>query len=150
MSQNIKVIQSNLSEIKIDIPNNIKGVTISKSHNINQKKESSKLNSKENNKVNFNDCVQFLHLRTGKFLSYRTYDEYLKTYIELTDNMSKNTIFRFTPAFVYQTENSTNVFFDLTIQIACGEKKTRNEKFISNIRSYKEDIFKKNKSNTKN
>ena len=107
--------------------------------------KSAKLMKTENNKVNFNDCVQFLHLRTGKFLSYRTYDEYLKTYIELTDNMSKNTIFRFTPAFVYQTENSTNVFFDLTIQIACGEKKTRNEKFISNIRSYKEDIFKKNK-----
>ena len=80
-------------------------------------KKSAKLMKTESNKVNFNDCVQFLHIRTGKFLSYRTYDEYLKTYVELTDNMSKNTIFRFTPAYVYQVENSTNVFFDLTIQV---------------------------------
>ena len=109
-------------------------------------KKSVKLMKTENNKVNFNDCVQFLHIKTGKFLSYRTYDEYLKTYVELTDNMSKNTIFRFTPAFVYQVENSTNVFFDLTIQIACGEKKTGNEKFISNIKSYRTTLLKENKA----
>ena len=109
-------------------------------------KKSAKLMKTESNKVNFNDCVQFLHIRTGKFLSYRTYDEYLKTYVELTDNMSKNTIFRFTPAYVYQVENSTNVFFDLTIQIACGEKKTGNEKFISNIKSYRQTLLKENKA----
>ena len=109
-------------------------------------KKSAKLMKKENNKVNFNDCVQFLHIRTGKFLSYKTYDEHLKSYVELTDNMSKNTIFRFTPAYAYQVENSTTVFFDLTIQIACGEKKTGNEKFISNIKSYKKTLFKGNKA----
>ena len=37
-------------------------------------------------------------------------------------------------------ENSTNVFFDLTIQIACGEKKTGNEKFISNIKHHKQNV----------
>ena len=109
-------------------------------------KKSSKLMQNDNNKINFNDCVQFLHIRTGKFLSYKTYDEYLKSYVELTDNMSKNTIFRFTPAYVYQMENSTTVFFDLTIQIACGEKKTGNEKFISNIKSYKPKTFKGKKA----
>ena len=108
--------------------------------------KSTKLMKTESNKVNFNDCVQFLHIKTGKFLSFKTYDEYLKTYVELTDNMSKNTIFRFTPAFVYQVENSTNVFFDLTIQIACGEKKTGNEKFISNIKSYRQSFVKDNKA----
>ena len=109
-------------------------------------KQSAKLMKTDNNKVNFNDCVQFLHIRTGKFLSYRTYDEYLKTYVELTDKMSKNTIFRFTPAYVYQVENSTNVFFDLTIQIACGDKKTGNEKFISNIDNSKQSLFKESKA----
>ena len=109
-------------------------------------KKSSKLMTKENNKVNFNDCVQFLHLRTGKFLSYKTYDEYLKSYVELTDIMSKHTIFRFTPAYAYQVENSTTVFFNLTIQIACGEKKTGNEKFISNIKSYKQTVLKEKKA----
>ena len=109
-------------------------------------KQSAKLMKTDSNKVNFNDCVQFLHIRTGKFLSYRTYDEYLKTYVELTDKMSKNTIFRFTPAYVYQVENSTNVFFDLTIQIACGDKKTGNEKFISNIDNSKQSLFKESKA----
>ena len=95
--------------------------------------KSSKLLKKWNNKVNFNDCVQFLHIKTGKFLCYKSYDGFLKTYIELTDNMSKNTIFRFTPTFNYQTENSTSVFYDLTIQIACGEKTIGKEKFVSYI-----------------
>ena len=108
-------------------------------------KQSAKLMKTDSNKVNFNDCVQFLHIRTGKFLSYRTYDEYLKTYVELTDKTSKNTIFRFTPAYVYQVENSTNVFFDLTIQIACGDKKTGNEKFISNIDNSKQSLYKESK-----
>ena len=103
-------------------------------------KKSAKSMNIESNKVNFNDCVQFLHIKTGKFLCYKTYDQYLKTYVELTEHMSKNTIFRFRPAYVYQVENSTNVFFDLTIQIACGEKKTGNEKFISNIKHHKQNV----------
>ena len=99
--------------------------------------QSVKLMRKENNRVNFNDSVQFLHIKSGKFLSFKKHDQHLKTYVELTEKMSKNTIFRFTPAFKYQAENSTNVYFNLTIQIACGEKNTRNEKYISNIKSYK-------------
>ena len=87
----------------------------------------------DNNKVNFNDSVQFLHIQSGKFLSFKNHDEHLKTYIELSEKMSKNTIFRFNSAFKYQEDNSTNVFFNMTIKISCGEKNTRNEKYISNI-----------------
>ena len=79
--------------------------------------------------------MQFLHIKSGKFLSFRNHDEQLKTYIELTEKASKNTIFRFTSAFDYQTENSTNVYFNMSIQIACGEKNTRNEKYINNIKN---------------
>ena len=99
--------------------------------------QSVKLMREKNNRVNFNDCVQFLHIKTGKFLSFKKHDDHLKTYIELTEKVSKNTIFRFTPAYQYQAANSTNVYFDLTIQIACGEKRTRKEKYVSNIRNYK-------------
>ena len=88
--------------------------------------QSTKAMRKDNNKVNFGDSVQFLHIKSGKFLSFKKRDEQLKTYIELTDKVSKNTIFRFTTAFDYQTENSTNVYFDMTLQIACGEKNTTN------------------------
>jgi hypothetical protein len=87
---------------------------------------------KNNNKVNFNDCVQFMHIKSGKFLEYKSNNKNLKTYIQLTNNMSPRTIFRFMPAFNYQSETSTNVFFDLTIKIACGDKKARREKFIVN------------------
>ena len=96
---------------------------------------STKNMTKDNNKVNFDDSVQFLHIKSGKFLSFRNHDEQLKTYIELTEKASKNTIFRFTSAFDYQTENSTNVYFNMSIQIACGEKNTRNEKYINNIKN---------------
>ena len=95
--------------------------------------QSVKFMRNDNNKVNFNDSVQFLHIKSGKFLSFKTHDEYLKTYIELSEKMSKNTIFRFISAFKYQEDNSTNVFFNMTIKISCGEKNTRNEKYISNI-----------------
>lgn len=99
--------------------------------------QSVKLMKKDNNRVNYNDSVQFLHLKSGKFLCFKKHDEHLKTYVELTEKMSKNTIFRISPGFNYQSENSTNVYFNLTIQIACGEKNSRNEKYISNIRSYR-------------
>ena len=97
--------------------------------------QSTKAMRKDNNKVNFGDSVQFLHIKSGKYLSFKKRDEQLKTYIELSEKVSKNTIFRFTTAFDYQTENSTNVYFDMTLQIACGEKNTRNEKYISNIKN---------------
>ena len=94
--------------------------------------KSLKLMKKDNNKVNFNDCVQFMHLKSGKFLEYKLHNKNLKTYIQLSNNMSQRTLFRFVPAFNYQSETSTNVFFDLTIKIACGEKKTIREKYIVN------------------
>lgn len=109
-------------------------------------KESIKL---MNNKINFGDCVQFLHIRSGKFLSFKKHDEYLKTYIELTEKMSKNTIFRFTPAFQYQERNSTNVYFQLTLRIACGEKRTKNEKYekyVSNIKVHEEEKIPNNEN----
>ena len=85
------------------------------------------LMKKDNNKVNFNDCVQFMHIKSGKFLEYKSKNKNLKTYIQLTNNMFPRTIFRFLPAFNYQSETSTNVFYDLTLQIACGDKKARRE-----------------------
>ena len=46
--------------------------------------------------------------------------------------MSPNTIFRILHGFNYQSENSTNVFFNLGIKIACGDKTTNREKFLAN------------------
>ena len=97
--------------------------------------------TKENNKVNFNECVQFMHIKTGKFLSFRKHEDHLKTYIELTEKVSRNTIFRFTPAFQYQAQNSTNIPFNEAINISCGEKITRNEKCISYKQNRKIQIY---------
>ena len=94
--------------------------------------KSLKLMKGENNKVNYNDSVQFLHLKSGKFLEFKTNNKNLKTYIQLTNNMSQRTIFRFIPAFSYQSENSTNVFYNLAIRIACGDKAAKKEKFMVN------------------
>ena len=90
------------------------------------------LNSKDKY-VNFNDCVQFMHIKSGKFLEFKKNNESLKIYIQLTDTLSENTIFRFIPAFNYQGENSTKVMINLIIKIACGERQisTDNEKFLS-------------------
>ena len=94
--------------------------------------KSLKLMKGENNKVNYNDSVQFLHLKSGKFLEFKTNNTNLKTYIQLTNNMSQRTIFRFIPAFSYQSETSTNVFYNLAIRIACGDKQAKKEKFMVN------------------
>ena len=56
----------------------------------------------------------------------------LKIYIELSSKMSPNTIFRILHGFNYQSENSTNVFFNLGVKIACGDKTTNREKFLAN------------------
>ena len=73
-----------------------------------------------------------MHIKSGKFLEHKSNNKNLKTYIQLTNNISPRTKFRFLPAFNYQSETSTSVFYDLTIQIACGDKKTRREKYIVN------------------
>ena len=85
------------------------------------------------NYINFNDCVRFMHIKSGKFLEYVQDPETLKIYICLTDTPSENTIFRFIPAFNYQGENSTKVMNNLILKIACGGNKISgdNEKFIS-------------------
>ena len=130
LRQMIKKIQRNLNEASeqqiIDYYKRFKQ-EIQTNHD-----KSINLMKPENNKLNYNDCVQFLHLKSGKFLEYKSNSKNLKTYIQLSNNMSQRTIFRFIPAFNYQSETSTNVFFYLAIQIACGDKKSIREKFIVN------------------
>ena len=90
------------------------------------------LNSNEKY-VNFNDSVQFMHIKSGKFLEFKKNNESLKIHIQLTDTLSENTIFRFIPAFNYQGENSARVMINLILKIGCGAKQTstENEKFLS-------------------
>ena len=116
-----------------------------------------KLLTSKDNYVNFNDCVQFLHIKSGKFLEFKKNPETLRIYIRLTETLSENTIFRFIPAYPYQGENSAKVMINLILKIACGENMLSgdNEKFINK----KEKINKntsiirntldKNKSNKK-
>ena len=95
-------------------------------------KYSIKLLTSKNNYVNFNDCVQFMHIKSGKFLEFKKHNESLKIYIELTETLSENTLFRFVPAYNYQSENSTKVMINLIMKIACGEKHSIDkEKFLS-------------------
>ena len=92
------------------------------------------LNSKDKY-VNFNDSVQFMHIKSGKFLEFKKIIGSLRIHIQLTDTLSHNTIFRFIPAFNYQGENSAKVMINLILKIACGEKQvsTENEKFLSKM-----------------
>ena len=98
----------------------------------NQKYSLELLKTKENY-VNFNDCIQFMHIKSGKFLEYNQDPETLKIYICLTETPSDRTTFRFVPAFNYQGENSAKVMNDLILKIACGGNiiSGSNEKFIS-------------------
>ena len=92
------------------------------------------LNSKDKS-VNFNDSVQFMHIKSGKFLEFKKISGSLRIHIQLTDTLSDNTIFRFIPAFNYQGENSAKVMINLILKIACGEKQVsyENEKFLSKM-----------------
>ena len=96
-------------------------------------KNSIKILTNKGNYINFNDCVRFMHIKSGKFLEYKQDPKTLKIYICLTDTPSENTIFRFIPAFNYQGENSAKVMNNLILKIACGGNKISgdNEKFIS-------------------
>ena len=102
--------------------------------------KSLELMKKENKRVNYYDCFQLMHLKSGSFLEYKRNNKNLKTYIQLTTNMSKRTLFRFIPSFEYQMENSTSVFFFLSVQIASGQKRNNKEKYMSG----------KNSENSKN
>ena len=90
------------------------------------------LTSKDNY-VNFNDCISFMHIKSGKFLEYKQDPKTLKIYICLTETPSENTIFRLVPAYIYQGENSAKVMNNLVLKIACGGNVLSglNEKFIS-------------------
>ena len=85
-----------------------------------------------NLKVNYNDCVLLMHLKSGKFLEYKLNNKNFKTYIQLTNHMSQRTLFRFVPAYEYQATTSTFCLYNLAIQIACGDKKAKKEKFLVN------------------
>ena len=95
-------------------------------------KYSIKLLTSKKNYVNFDDCVQFMHIKSGKFLEYNQDPETLKIYICLTETPSERTTFRFVPAFNYQGVNSTRVMNNLVLKIACGGNiiSGSNEKFI--------------------
>ena len=112
-------------------------------------KYSIKLLTSKNNYVNFNDCVQFMHIKSGKFLEFKKHNESLKIYVELTETLSENTLFRFVPAYNYQSENSTKVMINLIMKIACGEKHSIDkEKFLSkNDRNVNKAIFRSLNSN---
>ena len=94
--------------------------------------KSLKLMNKENRKVNYNDCVLIMHIKSGKFLEYKLNNKNFKTYIQLTNHISQKTLFRFVPAYEYQAATSTFCIYNLAIQIACGEKKAKKEKYIVN------------------
>ena len=91
----------------------------------------------KNNIVNYYDCFQLMHLKSGNFLEYKRNSKDLMTYIKLSSTMSKRTLFRFIPPYEYQTDNSTNVFFYLSVQIASGIKKHHQEKYICSKKSKK-------------
>ena len=82
--------------------------------------------------VNYNDCVLLMHLKSGKFLEYKLNNKNFKTYIQLTNHMSQRTLFRFVPAYEYQATTSTSCLYNLSIQIACGDKKAKKEKYLVN------------------
>ena len=115
--------------------------------------KSLKLMKEENNTVHYNDYVLFLHLKSGKFLEYKYNNKNFKTYVQLTNNISKRTIFRFLPAYDYQSETSTHCLFDLAMQIACGERNVIKEKYIVNDKikgeknSYLNNSFNREKGN---
>ena len=99
------------------------------------------LNAKDNF-INFNDCVQFMHIKSGKFLEFKKHNESLKIYIQLTETLSENTLFRFVPGYNYQSENSAKVMINLILKIACGEKhSTDKEKFLSKNEQTTKKIF---------
>jgi len=93
----------------------------------------------KNNIVNYYDCFQLMHLKSGNFLEYKRNSKDLMTYIKLSSTMSKRTLFRFIPPYEYQTDNSTNVFFYLSVQIASGIKKHHQEKYICSKKSKKKE-----------
>lgn len=82
--------------------------------------------------LNFDDSVHLVHISTGKFLKFKKNPEDLKIYLKLSKQPCKHTVFRIKPGFNYQTEFSTNVFYNLTINIACGDKITNREMYLSN------------------
>jgi hypothetical protein len=82
--------------------------------------------------INFEDNVHLVHLATGKFLKFKKNPEDLKIYLKLSKQPCRHTVFRIKPGFNYQTEYSTNVFYNLTINIACGDKITNREMYLSN------------------
>ena len=121
--------------------------------NSNQEYSIKILNSNDKS-VNFNDSVQFMHIKSGKFLEFKKSSENLQIHIQLTDTLSENTIFRFIPAFNYQGENSAKVMINLILKIACGEKQisTDNEKFFSRKEKINKSLiasFNNNKYNIK-
>ena len=69
----------------------------------------------------------FFTLQPGKFLKFTKKNEDTEINLYLSNEPSTYTIFRIRPAFSYQIENATNLFFHLSISIACGNKSSTHE-----------------------
>lgn len=105
--------------------------------------------------IHFEDSVQFVHLITGKFLSFKKETKDLNTYLSLTDQPGKNTIFRIKPGYSYQTETTNIVPYNMSITIACGDIVSNREKFLANSKytlnqHYYDMLEKINKKNEEN
>ncbi len=89
--------------------------------------ENFKMNLEKKTPINFDDNIQFLHMQSGKFLKFKKKSDDKENYLYLSKEPSNDTIFRIRPAFSYQIENATNLFYHLSICIACGNKASTHE-----------------------
>jgi hypothetical protein len=81
--------------------------------------------------IDSEDCVQLIHLSTGKFVMYKEDPVSLKTYLTLTNENSKRTNFRIKLGFNYQSENSTKVYSNTSICLVCGDNPNGKQIYIS-------------------
>ena len=117
--------------------------------------ENFKINLEKKTPINFDDNIQFLHMQSGKFLKFKKKTDDTEIYLYLSKEPSNDTIFRIRPAFSYQIENATNLFYHLSICIACGNKASSHEMCLirnnaTKVTSDSEKIAVSNQKNEKN
>ena len=110
--------------------------------------ENFKFNLENKSPINFDDSIQFLHMQSGKFLKFTKKNEDTEVHLYLSNEPSTDTIFRIRPAFSYQIENATNLFFNLSISIACGNKSSVHEMCLNGNNSSKKSQGINRKQNT--
>ena len=82
-------------------------------------------------KIDSEDCVQLIHLATGKYVMFKEDPKSLKIYLALTEENSRRTNFRIKLGFNYQSENSTRVFSNTSICLICGDNPNGKQIYIS-------------------